>query len=135
MAQNKLGLLLVQGTHGVSQQRVLAKDIIIGFALWLGDLGKSLKKLTLNRVLSEHGGNFTIDYLNKSTRGGEQGRGEPRRIKLQLIKKEQLIIRTERGGVWYCVDAAMTLFLLVLRHNYKLGFLCLIASESQSNLS
>lgn len=119
----------------MSQQRVLAKDIIIGFALWLGDLGKSLKKLTLNRVLSEHGGNFTIDYLNKSTHGGEQGGGEPRKIKLQLIKKEQLIIRTERGGVWYCVGAAMTLFLLVLRQNYELALLCLIASESQSNLS
>ena len=58
LSQNKLGLLPVKGKHGVSQQRVLAKDIIIGFVLWLGDLGESPKKqgLTLNWMLSEHGG-------------------------------------------------------------------------------
>lgn len=44
------------GKCGVSQQRVSAKDIITGFVLWLGDLGKSLKKqgLALNWMLSEH---------------------------------------------------------------------------------
>ena len=62
-----------------------------------------------------------IGYLNKSIHGSE---GEPRKIKLQVIKKEQLIINTERGGVWYCVGGTVTLFLVVLRQNYEF---CLIA--------
>lgn len=71
LSQSKLGLLLVKRKCGEPQQRVLAKNIVIGFVLWFGDLEKSLKEqgFTLNWMLSEHGGNFMIGYLNKSTPG------------------------------------------------------------------
>lgn len=112
------------GTEYHLSNRLL--EFIVEFGLMVHSLGKSLKKLdfALYQMLSSSMGSSMIQYFKRSYLEGGNKRA---RLKLQFIKKQQLLMSQGRGVLGYfcgldnvhiqtCLE--VDLFILV-HHNHR----------------